>query len=214
MSIGSATRRILGKKLFSKVGRGYRSIFIDLNKTAICMSEIIPRNAHILDIGGGDGEPLNYLLPLRRDISVTMIDLKSAIGNAVSTDYKDRLVLLPNTDINQFRLLNHRPPSCIIVSDVIHHIPKEGRKKFFQDIHELMAISKARLLIKEIEPGYFISRLSYLSDRFISGDKKVSLISRKELHQTIDMIFSDNIINEAGLFADNKPNYLLTVELK
>lgn len=213
MSVGTLARRVLGKRLFSKVGRGYRAIFIDLNKTAMCMSNNIPQNAHILDVGGGDGEPLNYLLSLRRDISVTMIDIKKAIGNAVSIDYRDRLKLLPNTDISQFKMLDYKLPNCIVVSDVIHHIPKNERNKFFQDIHELMVISKAKLLIKEIEPGYFISKLSYLSDRFISGDKMVNLISKQELRQAIDEIFLDNIAHETGLFNDNKPNYLLSVEL-
>ena len=213
VSIGALARKVLGHKLFPVIGRTYRSLFVDLEKVAQFMSNVIPEDSHILDIGGGDGEPLNYLMARRYDIRVTLIDLKVDIGNSISKEFKDRVTLLPGTSMRQFIENNLRQPDCIMISDVIHHIPLADRTGFFKDICDLMTQSKAMLLIKDVEPGYFISRLGYLSDRYISGDKNVDLMSKSELCLMLKNVLGNVTITETGLFSVNKPNYLLSVAI-
>lgn len=211
MSIGSLARKILGKKLFPLVGRFYRSIFVDLEKVAQLMSKEIPENANVLDVGGGDGELLNHLLANRSDIKVTMIDLREDIGNAIHNDFRGRVCLLPETSMRRFLETNEEKRDAIIVSDVIHHIPPMDRLSFLQDLKEFLDQSQATLLIKDVEPGYFISGLGYLSDRHITGDKNVSLISKNELQSLIEAAFGRIVINETSLFFEDKPNYLLSI---
>lgn len=211
MSIGTLVRKALGNKIFPVVGRYYRSFFVDLDKVAQFMSEVIPKDAHLLDIGGGDGEMLSHLMALRSDISATLIDLQLDIGASIPTEFSSRTRILPGTSIQQLDEIDIAHPNCIIISDVVHHIPPADRLEFFQDLFTLVQKTKATLLIKDVEPGYFISRLGYLSDRYISGDKSVSQISRAELCQLIEDTFGIIEIKEAGLFSEDKPNYLLLI---
>jgi hypothetical protein len=213
VSIGALARKVLGHKIFPVIGRTYRSLFVDLEEVAQFMCNVIPKDSHILDIGGGDGEPLNYLMAMRYDIRVTLIDLKVGIGNSISKEFRDRVTLLPGTSMRQFIEKNLRQPTCIIINDVIHHIPGADRTGFFKDICDLMTQSKAILLIKDVEPGYFISRLGYLSDRYISGDRNVSLISKSELCLMLKNVFGKVMITETGLFSVDKPNYLLSITI-
>jgi 16S rRNA G527 N7-methylase RsmG len=80
MALGQAIRRLLGPRLARFAGRCYRAIFVDLAKEAAALSTAIPRDAQVLDVGGGDGEPLNHLLALRPDLRVTTIDPGAVIG--------------------------------------------------------------------------------------------------------------------------------------
>ena len=61
MTIGKLARKLLGNKIFSIIARYYRAIFVDLEKVCRSFPEI-EDNAHILDVGGGDGELINILL--------------------------------------------------------------------------------------------------------------------------------------------------------
>lgn len=211
MSIGQLVRRTLGNKWFPRVGRYYRSIFVDLNKVAKFMSKEIPENAHILDIGGGDGELLTHLMAMRHDISATMIDLSINIGNSIPAEFKNRVNLLPGTDIDKYLEMDLRKPNCIVISDVIHHIPPSDRMEFFKKLYDLIKKTKALILIKDVEPGHFISRLGYLSDRYISGDKNASLVSKAQVISMSKNIFGNIATKETGLIIEDNPNYLLSI---
>ena len=213
MSVGQLARLFLGKKHFSQTARYYRSIFVDLKTVANHMSPHIPENAHILDIGGGDGEPLNYLLAIRQDINVTMIDLHSDIGYSILKQYRQRVTLLPKTSIRQFINQTQNFIDSIIISDVIHHIPQQLRPQFFNDLLDLMSLSHASLLIKDVEPGYFLAKLGYFCDFHISGDKNTNLISKTKLASHLKTVFKTAIIKETDLFLHDCPNYLLLVTL-
>ena len=65
MALGSVVRRVLGPRLAHSVGCWYRSLFVDLDIVADCIAAAIPAGAHVLDVGGGDGVPLNFLLDRR-----------------------------------------------------------------------------------------------------------------------------------------------------
>jgi 2-polyprenyl-3-methyl-5-hydroxy-6-metoxy-1,4-benzoquinol methylase len=214
MSIGKLMRKILGVKLFSIISNYYRSIFVDLGKVAQFLSNEIPVNAHILDIGGGDGQVVNNLMAIRNDVTVTICDLSMNVGNSISKKFRSRVNLLPGTSIDQYIEMNLRKPDCIIISDVLHHIPLSDRTEFFKGLKELINKAKTLLLIKEVEPGGFISRLGYLSDRYISGDKKVSLISKVEIISTCEKIFGKITATETALFIENSPNYLLSIKIQ
>src|SRR5258708_573418 len=118
MSIGSLARALLGKRGFARVGRYYRALFVDLDKVADCLPAM-PAGAVILDVGGGDGALVDRLLERQPEARVTMLDLKDDLGNAVRPELRDRLEILPRTNLVQYAALGRRQPDLIVVSDVV-----------------------------------------------------------------------------------------------
>ena len=212
MTIGQLARKILGK-YFPVFGKMYRSIFVNLNTFAKSISPFIPPGALVVDVGGGDGQPLNYLLSLRDDIKVKLIDTSQHIGNAIKREYLDRIDLYPATSMKEFSYKVKWVPDVILVSDVIHHVAQEARKEFFSDLRELVGDGKqVHIIIKDIEPGYIRSLLSLMADRYISGDKRVSLVGRKDISYMITEAFENTVtIQETNLFLLDKPNYAMII---
>ena len=60
--------------------------------------------------------------------------------------------------------MNRIKPDGIIMSDALNHIPLSNRTGFFKGLKKRMHDSKTTLLIKEVEPGGFISGIDYISD--------------------------------------------------
>ncbi|HLC38588.1 MAG TPA: class I SAM-dependent methyltransferase [Patescibacteria group bacterium] len=178
---------------------------------AYSISPHIHQKATIVDVGGGDGEPLNYLLSLRPDIKVILIDPSPGIGNLVKKEYLPRVELYPKTYMAEFKIKDKLKPYVILISDVIHHIPQKARKEFFSELKTMVGDqNEVRIIIKDIEPGFFRSSLSRLADRYISGDKKMSLIGRRNISKIMLKTFGKNItMKETTLFKIDKPNYAL-----
>lgn len=212
MTPGRLIRVILGPSTFRIVGRAYRAIFVDLKKVAMCSSGYFPRGAHILDIGGGDGEPLNHLLKLRGDITVTMIDVAESVGGAVDDNHRPRVSMLPNTSVKEYFERKHPPVDGVIISDVLHHIGRESRSAFFSEVHKgLSSAPLVPIVIKDIEPGSFIAWLARVTDRYITGDKSVCQMSRAELISLLKPIFPNAVITETELYLMDRPNYSIVV---
>jgi len=85
--------------------------------------------------------------------------------------------------------MNRIKPDGIIMSDALNHIPLSDRTEFFKGLKKRMNNSKTTLLIKEVEPAGFISGIDYISDCYMSGDKKISLICKAEIISTCENIF-------------------------
>ena len=211
MSIGQLVRRLLGKRVFALVGRYYRAIFINLDTLAVELKLQIPAGANLLDIGGGDGEPLNRILALRPDIRITMIDISANIGGAIEPRFKDRVTVFPSTSVDDFLRKTSETFNCILLSDVVHHVPVAVRLDFLKSIASLMAQSKAVWMIKDFAPGGLRSKLGYISDRYISGDRNVCFVSIADMSALIKQVASNVKIEEVGLFKKDAPNYLLKI---
>lgn len=216
MSIGKVARLILGEK-FKTIGRLYRSMFVNLRQVSISISPYIPINSLVLDIGGGDGEPLNHLLSLREDLKVIIIDPNNSIGSFLEEIYSSRVQLLPGVSIGEYSKIMSQIPDVILISDVIHHVPINSRNIFFSELKEIIVTSKKniKLIIKDIEPGSFRSNLSLFSDRCISGDQNVSLIKCSNLKTILFDLFKTSInIEDTDLFVVDRPNYAIVVTYK
>ena len=213
MSVGKVVRIILGDQ-FKTIGRLYRSLFVNLRQVSISISPYIPINSLVLDIGGGDGEPLNYLLSLREDLNVIIIDPSNSIGSFIEDIYSSRVQLLPGVSITEYLKIASQIPDVILLSDVIHHIPINSRNIFFSELKEIIVNSQKniKLIIKDIEPGSFRSKLSMFSDRFISGDQNVSLIKHNRLKTILFDLFKTSItIEDTNLFEVDRTNYAIVV---
>lgn len=215
MSVGRLGRKMLGKRLLPIAARYYRRIFVDLDKVADSLCAYIPEHTQVLDIGGGDGELLNRILARRPNVSFTMIDISTNLGAALLEHHRSKVQCLPGVSIRQY--LDHHMgktsahPQCVLISDVLHHVPVQVRTSFLSDLQELFRNTRATMLFKDFEPGYFRSWLGYLSDRFVSGDRQVAFLSRSELRTFIRKAFGNVDISETMLFLVDKPNYLIVV---
>jgi 2-polyprenyl-6-hydroxyphenyl methylase/3-demethylubiquinone-9 3-methyltransferase len=209
---GQLARRILGP-YFRPVGNLYRSIFVDISKVATAIASAIPDDAKCLDIGGGDGMIANTLLERRTDISITMIDLASSIGSFVDKKFSERITVLPETPVGEFAKQTGKF-DAVIMADVLHHIPAGTRAQFFADLRSQMANSDcALLIIKDIEPNSLRGLLSVLSDKYITGDRHVSLISSSELREIVNDCFGQENITKFDVELPDYPNYCAVIQL-
>jgi len=207
MSLGQIARGIFGPRFFPVVGRWYRAMFVDLPRVCATLPAL-PEGSHLLDVGGGDGEILNHLLRRFEHLSVTMIDIGENIGWGVDPSLKNRVEILGGTTLRQFKAVKKRPVDFVFLCDVIHHIPPLERAAFFSELRD--AIDRhTGLIIKEVEPGLFRSKLAYLGDRYLSGDTRVSFISRKDLLTVVLRFFPTHRVLETELFERDRPNYCL-----
>jgi 2-polyprenyl-3-methyl-5-hydroxy-6-metoxy-1,4-benzoquinol methylase len=212
MSIGSMARRVLGPRVFHFVARYYVRLFGDYANIAPVLIAALPRDARILDIGGGDGAPLNYLLQARPDISVTMIDIAPAIGGAIDESVRSRVTIMPETSIQDYREHGNEAPNTVLILDVMHHVPPDQREAFLRDLKSLVTrCAISTLVIKDVEPdGSLSAVLNYLADRYISGDRNVSPIGSQKLMSLLREHFSESIsIVETPLFVTEHPHYAL-----
>lgn len=215
MTLGKLFRKLLGPKYFGYAGKAYRRIFVDLEKVAQSLPEM-PPGSRLLDIGGGDGALINAIRKRFPAIKISMIDISDSIGHMIDEKYKNSIEFLPSTSMAQFKERRSHGPSgidFILISDVVHHVAPEKRVHFFSDLAKLIGENTA-VIIKDIEPGHFISKLSYWADKYISGDRTVALTCKTELIKLMAENFPAIHYYESDLFRRNKPNFSLVFSLR
>ena len=210
MSIGRLVRKLLGERYARVAGRAYRALFVDMRKASATIAEWIPPGAHVLDVGGGDGEPLNHLLALREDIRVTTIDVATGVGRWIDGPHLARVERLDATSLEDYLASGRALPDVLLLSDVMHHVPSEARDRFLAVVANLLTRApQLRIIVKDVEPGHWRATLGYLSDRYVTGDRGVRPIGRQELIRAMARMRADLLCQEVGLFAHDPPNYAL-----
>jgi hypothetical protein len=210
MSPGAAVRRLLGPRLARLAGGRYRAIFVDLAKVAAAIAGVIPRSAHLLDIGGGDGQPLNHLLALRPDLRVTTLDPGPLVGQWIEARFDAQVTRLPGTGIAEYLAAGRADPDAILIADVLHHIPETARANFLGSIRVLLErVPRLRIIVKDVEPGAWRALLGFWADRYITGDRNVSLISRDRLERLFDEALGPLRREDTDLFETDRPNYAI-----
>ena len=207
MSPGPLLRRLLGDRWFPILGRLYRRVFVDLRKVVEGFPEVA-EGGHILDVGAGDGELMNLLLPLNPGATATLIDVAPQVGGWLRADLRDRVEALPETSVAAYAK-RKRPVDLVILSDVVHHVPLPERPGLLADLRELLGGRAAKLVVKEVEPGSWRAQIYYLADRFITGDRNVHFIRRDEVRQLVQSALPDAACQETDLYRRNPPNYCL-----
>lgn len=211
MAVGKVIRRLLGARLGRHVGRWYRAIYVDLAKQAVALATAIPRGAHLLDIGGGDGEPLNHLLSLRPDLRVSTLDIGPVVGQWIEARFDGKVTRLPRTSLAGYLASGRADPDAILIADVMHHIPKIARPRFLDSLAVLLErVPRLRIIVKDVEPGSWRALLGYWSDRYITGDKDVDPISRQELTRMFGEALGPLRREDTNLFEVDRPNYAVT----
>jgi len=208
VALGQTVRRLLGPRLTRRVGRWYRGIFVDLTKEAAALSAVIPPEAHVLDIGGGDGEPLNHLLAQRADLRVTTLDTGPVVGEWIEARFAGRVTRLPAMSLADYISSGRPDPDVLLIADVLHHIPESARTGFLGSIGELLErLPTLRIVVKDVEPGSWRALLGFWSDRYITGDRNVSPISRECLARLFAEALGPLRRKDTDLFEADGPNY-------
>lgn len=210
MRIGPAIRRIMPDPVERFAADAYRRIFIDLNKVAEILAEILPSDGHVLDIGGGDGELLNRIYRRRPDLRFTMVDIAASVGRYVLPQFHGATTFRPSTSIEDHARMLESPYDAAIICDVLHHIPPRMRVAFLRSVSSTLG-RDAPMLVKDIEPGHPIATLSYLSDVYVSGDRNVELVSRKALQILAHQALPGVVVEELPLLETDPPNYLVRI---
>ena len=65
--------------------------------------------------------------------------------------------------------------------------------------------------IKDVEPGHPRATLGWWCDRYVSGDRGVSLVSMAALRALVDQALEVAGVEEIGLLAIDRPNYLVRI---
>lgn len=210
MSPGALARRLLGDRGFHVVGRAYRALFVDLDVVVETVGAEIPHAAHVLDVGGGDGEPLDRLLSLRPDVRVTTIDVTHDVGRWIAPEHSERVVRCPGTTLSGYLASKCALPDVLMIADVVHHVPPVHRSEFLAGVAELFQRRPdLRLIVKDVEPGHWRATLGYLSDRYVTGDRAVAPIGRAALVDLVVGACGPLQWHETALFQRDPPNYAL-----
>jgi hypothetical protein len=210
MALGPLIRRALGPRFARRAGECYRAIYVDLAKVAASLAAVIPRDAHLLDVGGGDGQPINHLLWIRPDLTITTLDPARVVGQWIDPRYDGQVKRLPRTSLAEFVARPHAHPDVILIADVMHHIPKSARREFLDSVEVLLdRVPSLRIVVKDVEPGHWRALLGYWSDRYITGDQNVSLISRNDVTQLFEAALGPLHREDTDLFKKDRPNYAI-----
>ena len=163
MALGPIIRRFLGPRLARRAGEYYRAIYVDLPRVAAALAAVIPRDAHLLDVGGGDGQPINHLLSLRPDLTITTLDPAPEVGQWIDARHANQVKRLPRTSLAEFVAGPHAHADVILIADVMHHIPKYARHKFLESVRVLLdRLPSLLIIVKDVEPGHWRALLSPL----------------------------------------------------
>lgn len=208
MPVGPTIRRLLGPRLARAAGRHYRAVFVDLDKLADTLAVMIPKGAHLLDVGGGDGEPLNHLLERRADIRVTTLDTASVVGQWIDGRFENRVTRMPGTSIMDYLARGTPTPEAILLADVMHHVPPGSRPALVRCLGTLFERTPAlKIIVKDIEPGSWRAWLACWTDHYITGDRGVVPISQDELLRLFTAELGPLRCEQSDLIVKDSPNY-------
>jgi hypothetical protein len=210
MALGPLIRRFLGPRLARGAGEYYRAIYVDLAKVAAALAAVIPRDAHVLDVGGGDGQPINHLLSVRPDLTITTLDPAPVVGQWIDACYEGQVKRLPRTSLAEFVARPHAHADVILIADVMHHIPESARHEFLDSVAVLLErVPGLRIVVKDVEPGHWRALLGFWSDRYVTGDRNVSLISRDNVTRLYEEVLGPLHREDTDLFKKDGPNYAI-----
>lgn len=213
MALGPMLRKWMSPRMERRLSGVYRSVFVDLRTVAATLAPVLPDDARILDIGGGDGELLNHLFALRPDLHVTMVDIAPSVGKFVEASHGSRVELQPGTSVEQHLAMSPPPYDAVLVSDVMHHLPGGYRGDFLRAVGASLKPGGS-VFVKDVEPGHPVAWLSLVCDHYVSGDRGVVLVSTEELRELAARVLPPHRMSEIGLLAKDRPNYLVRLDFE
>jgi hypothetical protein len=186
-------------------------VFVDLDEVAACIPEL-PEGAEVLDVGGGDGALLGRLLRIQPHVRATLVDQSARVGLSLDDRDRKRVRLLASTSVSDCRAIGVPRPHAIVISDVLHHVPRAQRLGFLREVAELGRPSVRFVAIKEVAPQGWRARLGLLSDWYVTGDRHVELLAPEELVALVLEAFPGFVARPTRLLERDAPNYCIVFE--
>ncbi len=209
MSLGDIARHVLGPRLFRAAGRVYRGCFVNLEHVVDAIPPL-PLEAQILEIGAGHGELTNVLLARYPTVTVTMQELAPRTGFCLRPKFLGRVRLLPATPLDAPVIRDQRY-DAILITDVLHHVPLDERETFLRAVAGLVEGRQVTLVFKDLQPIGLRAWLSAAADRYITGDRDVSLVPQAEYEAMVQRALPNAHFERTSLYECDPPNYAFTV---
>ncbi len=180
MSIGRSVRARLGR-FEAPVSDLYRRQFIDLDACAQSLSGIVHATS-ILEVGCGDGQMASRLLVAFPDARYAGIDVAPEVGHLYEGD--PGRATFRSIDSRSYARATDERFDLVVVVDVLHHVPPEGRGELLDDVRALTTPG-GHFALKDWVRSRSIAHLAaWSSDRLITGDR-VSYFDTGELEALV-----------------------------
>jgi 2-polyprenyl-3-methyl-5-hydroxy-6-metoxy-1,4-benzoquinol methylase len=177
MPLGTTVRSALGP-FEGRVAKRYRDWFIDLPELARDIAAL-GQFQRVLEIGAGDGLLSTGLADELPQASVLGIDISARPGRLAPA--APERVTFRQVSTSDLLAEAPAPYDLIVIGDVLHHVPDDQRQALLADAGRLVA-SGGVLAIKEWERTRSASHaMADISDRYVTGDRQVSFMTRAEL---------------------------------
>ena len=177
MPFGAQVRSALGP-LEGRAIKIYRDWFVDLAELARDIAALGPFE-RVLEIGAGDGILSRSLADALPGTAILGIDIAPDPGRMVP-DRDDR-VTFRQISTSELIVEGVEPLDLVVVADVLHHVPPSEHEHLVSDATSLLA-SGGLLVVEDWERTRSASHLvGDVADRYISGDRQVSYMTRGEL---------------------------------
>lgn len=207
MGIGTAVRTRLGKWEVP-AAELYRSAFINLDDLAEVLSPLAPVG-RVLEIGCGDGLMAERLCAAFPAAEYVGLDVSAAPGRLFAGD-RARAIFRSITS-SEFRTTDPGSFDLVAVVDVLHHVAGNERSQLLQDAGALLA-PRGVLALKEWERGPNLPHLmTFVSDRYVSGDSGVSFLSGPELRDLVSGALPDFTVTNRMRIPPRRNNVLVTL---
>jgi len=174
--IGPLVRSSLGR--FERPATDlYRSLFFNVGAFVRGIRRSAGSPRRVLEIGCGAGIVTEHLSKAFGDADVTAIDICENPGSMCRDRRRTRFFKMTASELSATL---PQPYDLIVISDVLHHVPRPDRRELLARAADLSAPNGVIVLkewIRQRTPAYV---MGYCSDRFITGDD-VHFMSEAEL---------------------------------
>lgn len=179
MGIGAAVRKAFGP-YEHQISDAYREIYMSLNDYADKLRHWAPHATRILEVGGGEGAVTEILAQRYPDAQILSIDIMPQVGRL----YRGRSegVEFREATVQQIAAEQPQQFDLVILSDVVHHIPKDQRQEVLNAVSRCVAPNGHFVLKDWARKPTPIHWLCYASDRWLTGDK-IAYLTPPEMKQ-------------------------------
>jgi SAM-dependent methyltransferase len=210
MPAGPLIRRAFGP-FEHAITEAYRRIFVDLNDFVELMSEWVPAPKRILEVGCGEGAVTERLVRTYPRAAITGIDISPNVGRL----FRGPASAVRFAQETAENLADREPESfdLIVLADVMHHVPEDGRKRLVKAIHKAMAPTSSFVFKEWVVSWTPMHWCCGSSDRFLSGDGNVSYLSLDGMKSLLTDSFEPAAIRATGTIRPWHNNVAVLVQL-
>jgi len=208
MPPGPLVRRLFGP-YERTVAEVYRGIFVDLDEVAELMRAWVPYARRILEVGCGEGAMTERIVRAYPNATVTAIDVSPNAGRL----YRGQTSNVTFTQAAAEDVAYREPASfdLVVLADVIHHVPGNGRSPLLSAIKHAMAAGGSLVFKDWVASATPIHWLCFMSDRYLTGDN-VSYCTVDGINTLLSGVFGSGAIRQVAALRRRRNNVMVLVQ--